>query len=948
MNIITIDFETFWSQTHSLTKMNPMVYALHRDTEIQSAAVKFNSEPTEVLFGFDDIKYALNELPFDKSLAIGHNMSGFDAMLLAWRMGVKPAMWGCTLAMARQAGLIKVAGGSLSKLAKHFGIGDKLDLEGTNTKGKRLAEFTPDEIEAMREYNKVDADLCFALFKRLLKTSDARSLKLIDATINMLVRPAFRVDTQLLRRTAVQLEEDRRRVLLGVGRDISPFNDAPDDEIIEFARTQLASAPKFAKLLEARGVDVPMKQSPSNPEKFIPALAKTDEGMEALLDHEDSEVAALAAARLGVKSTILGTRIEKFLDVAKVTGGRMPIALNYYGADNTGRWCLTGDHEVLTTSGWVQLDAWNGGEIMQWDAANGQLSFAPATPNKFYADEELIAFTNPRHMGVYTEDHVLPVKAHHSNNIVRAKARDVAVAKRRLVVSGVVGNATDRIYDEWSLRLIVAMHADGYNVKDDKNNMVIFRLVKQRKVDRLRYLLDNANIAYREASYPSEPNVTAILIKGRDAPSWLREAKRLPDAFYQLGQEEIEIVMDEVAHWDSVVAGPNSYSFSTCDEDAMIKVSTLAHMSGRRTTVRERDRTDKGCSRAWVVTFHRNTFLTLDTKNVSRVPHKGFVYCPTTETGFFLCRRKNSTFVTGNSGAMGLNQQNLSRVDPDRPKPTDALRKCLTAPKGKKVVVADLSGIELRMNHFLWKVTSSMSLYQADPGKADLYKAFAARLTGKPQSEITKNERQLGKVSQLGLGFGSGPATFKRIARVMGNIKLSDEESYNTVHTWRGAYPEIVFGWRHCNDVLGYIAAGKVGVKVDPWGLCHTAVGGIKTPKGFIHYPKLRTEKDEERGGKRWVYGLGNKKTFLHGPKAVENLVQHLAREVMADMILSINQRYRVVHTVHDEVILVVPESQAEEALEFVLDVMKAGVDWFPELITWAEGDVANAYGDAK
>jgi len=88
----------------------------------------------------------------------------------------------------------------------------------------------------------------------------------------------------------------------------------------------------------------------------------------------------------------------------------------------------------------------------------------------------------------------------------------------------------------------------------------------------------------------------------------------------------------------------------------------------------------------------------------------------------------------------------------------------LIAPKGYKVVVADLSGIELRVNHFLWKVPSSMEMFAADPENADLYKDFASKLYDVPTGEVTKEQRQVGKVAHLGLGFGAGYKTFQKVA----------------------------------------------------------------------------------------------------------------------------------------------------------------------------------------
>ena len=95
----------------------------------------------------------------------------------------------------------------------------------------------------------------------------------------------------------------------------------------------------FRELLEACGVEIEMKQSPSHPDKLIPAFAKTDDFMEQLLNHEDPEVQALAAARLGHKSTLEETRGERMLSIANLPWmdflgqhNLMPIPLRYSAA----------------------------------------------------------------------------------------------------------------------------------------------------------------------------------------------------------------------------------------------------------------------------------------------------------------------------------------------------------------------------------------------------------------------------------------------------------------------------------------------------------------------------------------------------------------------------------------------------------------------------------------
>lgn len=240
----------------------------------------------------------------------------------------------------------------------------------------------------------------------------------------------------------------------------------------------------------------------------------------------------------------------------------------------------------------------------------------------------------------------------------------------------------------------------------------------------------------------------------------------------------------------------------------------------------------------------------------------------------------NNRFMAGgkivsNSG-WGYNPQNLPRVSG---KPSDCLRKSLRAPPGYKVVVADLSGIELRVNHFLWQVPSSMALFQADPEKADLYKEFASALYQVDRAAVTKDQRQVGKVAHLGLGFGAGGATFQKVAKLMAGIQLSVEEAADVVAKWRAAYPEIVAGWKTCHAALPKIYLTDTNTEtyspndsIDPWGMCYATKGGIKTPKGFIAYPDLRQETNDD-GKTEWVYGTGRNKARIYAGKVTENCI---------------------------------------------------------------------------
>ena len=104
----------------------------------------------------------------------------------------------------------------------------------------------------------------------------------------------------------------------------------------EEVRKKLASNQQFAKILEELHIPVPMKESNTTGKETF-ALAKTDEGFLALQEHEDPFVQDLCAVRLGTKSTIEESRIERFINIARRNHGFLPIPLKYYGA-HTGRW----------------------------------------------------------------------------------------------------------------------------------------------------------------------------------------------------------------------------------------------------------------------------------------------------------------------------------------------------------------------------------------------------------------------------------------------------------------------------------------------------------------------------------------------------------------------------------------------------------------------------------
>ena len=336
MHLLTYDLESYWSATHSLSKMSPIEYVMHPETEIISCSAKVNDGETVVVFGEDEVRRLLVDCGIERALAVAHNASGFDALVVAWRLHLQPRLWGCTLAMARPRHG-RTIGLSLAKLCAHYGRPSKGNAAAlTNTKGKHLADFTPAEIEHMRAYNGDDTEDCHFLFRQLRPRTSNTEMWTIDSNIRMMVEDEFVLDEPLLRRALEREQAKKRKTLLTLSERLGIVPAETAEETAQAVKDELMSAPKFAKLLTELGVEVPTKPSPTDETKMIPALAKSDAEFTALLEHDNEVVAAATAARLEMKSTLLETRLQAFLAAGAARGGKLPIPAKYYGA-HTGR-----------------------------------------------------------------------------------------------------------------------------------------------------------------------------------------------------------------------------------------------------------------------------------------------------------------------------------------------------------------------------------------------------------------------------------------------------------------------------------------------------------------------------------------------------------------------------------------------------------------------------------
>ena len=323
MDILTVDFETYYDREYSLSKMTTEEYIRDPRFETIGVCVKKNDGYGVWFSGnVSQTRDFLHKFDWGNSIVLAHNAM-FDMAILNWIYDIRPKKIADTLSMARALDGPD-GGNSLAKLAERYGLGKK-GTEVVMALGKRRADFSGPDLQAYGDYCRNDADLTYDLFKLFMEGGFPKSeLNLIDLTIRMFSEPVLRLDKKTLTKHRAEVLEFKQNLLGNIG--------VPKEDLM--------SNPKLAEVLRGMGVEPPMKTSLTTGRETY-AFSKSDEPFKALLDHEDPRVQAVVAARLGVKSTLEETRTERFMGIA--ARGTLPIPLRFYAA-HTGRW--GGDDKV--------------------------------------------------------------------------------------------------------------------------------------------------------------------------------------------------------------------------------------------------------------------------------------------------------------------------------------------------------------------------------------------------------------------------------------------------------------------------------------------------------------------------------------------------------------------------------------------------------------------------
>jgi len=297
-----------------------------------------------------------------------------------------------------------------------------------------------------------------------------------------------------------------------------------------------------------------------------------------------------------------------------------------------------------------------------------------------------------------------------------------------------------------------------------------------------------------------------------------------------------------------------------------------------------------------------------------------------------------SYFGAGTGRWSGGNKMNLQNLVAG-----SELRKSVLSPLGHSdyiLAVYDSGQIECRVNAWLWDEEWVLEAFREN---RDLYCELASEIYGRRITKADTTERFVGKTAVLGLGFYMGwrkfQVTLKRGDRGAPIVHMTDEEAIRVVNVYRGKNRKIVAGWETCRRIIEFLAYGSGTQQFGKiWVNADTA--SVRLPSGReIIYPNMQ-QNDEGA----YFYIDNGDIVFIHPGGMCENLVQAIARDIIGEQMLDINEEYRVVMMTHDEIIALIPIWIAKQAAAWIRSQMLRARAWCPDIPLAAEGGFSVCY----
>lgn len=904
-DIVTLDFETYYSKEYSLTKKeyNTSSYIRSPLFKAHCVGIKDGIKKT-VWYESKDIAAALKKHRVAERPLMCHNTQ-FDGFILSQHYGVVPAFYLDTLAMSRA--LHGTLGrNDLDTVSRLYGRGGKVKPAALK-KVKGIRDLPPDLLDQLAEYMCGDTDECYEIGKIQLEVFPQDELMLIDWTIRAFCDPVLRIDGTLVQE---ELDDEisgkaAKQRAASVGADV------------------LQSSEKFAASLESLGVDPPMKLNKDG--ELIYAFAKNDLAFQDLLDHEDDRVVALVEARLATKSTQGETRARRMLELV---GRPVPVAYNYCGAHTT-RW--SGGNK-LNFQNFPRQSFNKDGSL---DLTTGRLRRSVIAP--------------PGHVLVVCDSAQIEARVNawlsDQLDVLEVFASGGDIYKR--MASQIYGVSTEQVTkDQRFIGKIACLSSDTLVLTLSGWKPILDVSDTDLVWDGVEWV-SHQGVAARgvkptQLAHSVRATADHEILTGRGWLAWsevhtnlslLQSALSLANLPSSIGAptlNQLDVLRDGNQLYAARADGKAASTATTFLQDAALGV-THAQKWPRAQSA------GGNIKKLSPMTSTVCAFLT-----ACRRASRG--------VGTLIMQRMKATA----GAALKYILNGAQTVLPSFATPKHLMGG--TALTSTSIESTSIKGMSREMYGLsagaITQGTSGVStIGTASSPNCELSEMTYDLLSAGPRNRfvIWSDKGPLIVHNCLGLGYGMGWKKFQATLAMgtMGPaVFISDAEAQRIVRMYRKAASKIKEMWERSEQILGKMIMHEEGsYKCLEWD--HET---IWLPNGLgLHYYALNAQFNGEKYT-NFQYRERGKYKKIYGGLAVENKVQALSRVIIGDQLLRTQaelkklplkrtQHARVVMTTHDELVGCVPKAAAKDTLAMMLSVMRTPPRWCKDIPLNAEGD---------